>query len=945
MSATRWEQIERLFFGALDRDAEQRAAFLDSACTDDPALRGEVEAMLAAHEQSQGLLLENRFLTGDSPTLPDPDALLGTRVGVYRLTKLLGQGGMGAVYLAERDDAQYRQEVALKLIRPGLHTADVVTRFRVERQILARLQHPNIARLLDGGMTEEGLPYLVMEYVAGTPLTQYCDAHRLPIAERLQLFQTVCQAVQFAHRNLIVHRDLKPSNILVTADGTVKLLDFGIAKLLSPQANDPHTAPTRTGLQVLTPEYASPEQIRSEPITTASDVYALGVLLYELLTGRRPHDVRGCSPSEMERVICETTPHRPSAVVAQSDEDAGHASETISQARGLSADKLQRRLTGDLDTIVLKAMHTDRARRYASAEQLRRDIERHLAGLPVQARPDTWRYRAQKFVRRHRAGVAAAALVVLALLVGIAGTAWQAQRAARQAQIAGAERDRARAEAAKAKEVSAFLIDLFTVTDPSEAQGTTLTAEDLLARGAERIDTELADQPTVQATMMDVMGQVYRNQGRYDEAQALLERALTIRQETLGPAHEDIAESLTSLGILLHYQGRFDAAAPRYRAALAMRQELLGEQHEDVASALNNLGTLFHHQGKLDSAETYYRQALASRQALGQEATAEGAVNLSNVAMVRKYRGDYAAADSLLRRALAIQRSVLGDQHPELANTLNNLGTTLVARNDLGDAEKSLREALAIRRTVLPTTHPQIASSLNNLAAVLERQGKLSEAESFYRESLALKRQILDDAHPSVATSLNNLGLVLQAQGKLTEAQPMLEESLALRKQVHGARHPRVATALNNLAALFHDRQAWIRAEALYREALALRRELLGADHPRVATTAMGLAALLHERGDAPAAEPLFRDAHRIYQNALDSDHPQLAEAKSKLAHCLVTLRQFEEAETLLLASQATLTRDAQTRPNDLRRVRGHLEALYRAWNRPQRSAAADATS
>ena len=443
----RWQQADAVFSEALDLPPEKRAAFLDEACAGDADLRREVERLFEADAQA-GLFLETPSDWFDAPRLPGPGvaaegdrarrAVLGQQVGPYRLLDEIGHGGMGTVYLAERADGQFEQQVALKLVRSGVATDEALRRFRLERQILAGLHHPHVARLLDGGVTEDGTPYFVMEYVAGIPIDRYCDEHRLSIAERLRLFCTVCAAVQYAHQNLVVHRDLKPSNILVTDDGQVKLLDFGIARLLDPEARTLSPALTQTGLRLMTPEYASPEQVRGEPVGTASDGYQLGVLLYELLTGHRPYRLPGRLLHHIERIVCEEMPTRPSTAVVQIEEvevsgDGGTQSitpEQVSRARSTSIERLRRRLAGDLDNIVLMALRKEPARRYASVGNLEADIQRHLTGLPVRARPDTLVYRATKFVRRNWIGVAATLLVMLSLVAGLTVALWQARIAA-----------------------------------------------------------------------------------------------------------------------------------------------------------------------------------------------------------------------------------------------------------------------------------------------------------------------------------------------------------------------------------------------------------------------------------------------------------------------------------------------------------------------------------
>ncbi|HMB91641.1 MAG TPA: serine/threonine-protein kinase, partial [Rhodothermales bacterium] len=437
MTPERWQQVKDLFLDVLDQPQNQRVTYLRAACDGDDDLRQHVEALLDG-QQAPPTILEQS--AAEALVLTE-DPLFDTHLGPYRLIRLLGRGGMGSVYLAERDDGQFEQTVAIKVVRRGLDTEDILSRFRYERQILAALDHPHIAALYDGGMTHDSRPYFVMEYVDGEPITAYCDRKRLSTNQRLALFRTVCRAVQHAHQNLIIHRDLKPSNILVTEEGTVKLLDFGIAKLLGEETD--HTVPhTRTGLRLMTPEYAAPEQVLCKAITTATDSYQLGVLLYELLTGLRPYQITQRVQQEIERVILEEEPTRPSTALALADTAA-----IASQARSTTQDRLRRRLTGDLDTIVLKALAKEPERRYNTVEQLAEDVRRHMAGLPVLAQPNAISYRMRKFIQRHRLGVAAATLVSLAVLLGMTGTLWQAQ-------VAAAERDRAQAEAEKATQTA-----------------------------------------------------------------------------------------------------------------------------------------------------------------------------------------------------------------------------------------------------------------------------------------------------------------------------------------------------------------------------------------------------------------------------------------------------------------------------------------------------------
>ncbi|HEY9231040.1 MAG TPA: serine/threonine-protein kinase, partial [Blastocatellia bacterium] len=544
MTPERWRQAKALLEEALAHDPAARAAWLAEACKGDAPLRQEVESLIASYEEDRDFMeapaVAAPSLAGAAPA---PE---GRMVGPYRLIREIGHGGMGTVFMAARADDQYRKRVAIKLVRRGMDSEQILARFRSERQILASLDHPNIARLLDGGTTDDGLPYFVMEYIEGQSIDRFCDEHKLTTVERLRLFRTACSAVHFAHQNLVVHRDLKPSNILVTPDGTPKLLDFGIAKLLKPELYAQTLTPTATSLRPMTPDYASPEQVKGTPITTASDVYSLGVLLYELLSGHRPYQIKSYTPVEIEKVICEQEPERPSAAIGRTvttqSADGTLTPETVSRPREGQPERLRRKLKGDLDNIILMALRKEAQRRYSSVEQFSEDLRRHLEGLPVIARKDTFAYRAGKFVSRNKVAASVALAFVLLLAVSLVIIVRQSVRAAR-------ERD-------KAQQVAQFLAEIFKVSDPGESRGASVTAREILDKGAERIDRELSGQPEVQATLMATIGQVYESLGLYDDAARMLETALNTRLALFGREHPDVAESMLSLAILNYDRSR-----------------------------------------------------------------------------------------------------------------------------------------------------------------------------------------------------------------------------------------------------------------------------------------------------------------------------------------------------------------------------------------------------
>src|SRR6185295_13117200 len=569
MDSERWHEVDRLFADALDRPPAERPAYLDEACGGDAVLRREVERLLAADQAGSRFLVSS---PGELLRLVLDRQEEGGSLGPYRLLRKIGSGGMGTVYLARREDEHYQRDVAVKVLRSGLATTEAFHRFLAERQILANLEHPNIARLYDGGSTDDGRPYLVMELVEGVPVDQYCDQHRLTVDQRLALFQKICAAVQYAHQNLLVHRDLKPANILITPEGEPKLLDFGIAKRLAPQPGS-SLQETRTGLRMLTPSHASPEQVRGEAITTASDVYSLGVILFELLAGRGPYQISAELQYEIERATCEQEPDRPSAALLR---PGSPSAEETALARKTRPQALARRLRGDLDNIVLTALRKEPRRRYGSASQLAEDLERHLQNLPVTARPDTLRYRTRKFVRRHRTAVAATVAVILLVAGAVASLAAQGR-------VLAQERD-------KARYALSFLVDTFKQADPYHTQGERLTAREILDQGADRISRELAGQPDVQAAVMDAIGEVDLGLGRYDKAEPLLKRSLALRWQVLGTTSLEVAESLEHLAALRNERSDQAGAESHLREALAIRRRRQGDRNLAVARTLNALG-------------------------------------------------------------------------------------------------------------------------------------------------------------------------------------------------------------------------------------------------------------------------------------------------------------------------------------------------------------------
>ena len=963
MDERRWSRIKEIFDEAYDLPAHERPAFLERACGDDAAMREEIQGLFdeeaQVHSMLDGAAVEATGLLGELTKE-------GRRVGPYLLIRQIGIGGMGEVYLAERADGQFEHQVALKLVRTGLKSEQILARVRSERQILARLQHPNIARLLDGGLTEEGQPYFVLEYIDGQPIDAYADAHALSIDERLDLFGQVCRAITYAHTNLVVHRDLKPSNILVMEDGQVKLLDFGIAKVVS-EDDEPEPL-TRTGAGVMTPAYASPEQARGEPVNIATDIYSLGVVLYELLTGLRPYDVDSRNPVEAARVICQVEPERPSTAVTDVGGSAeATTTETISRARGTDAGQLRRRLAGDLDTICLKALRKEAERRYASADEMSEDIRRHLDGKPILARANSVSYRVGKFVRRHRIGVAMSAAMLAALLLGVS------LYTVRLAE----ERDRAQREAEKATAVATFLQGLFESSDPAVSKGETVTARELLDAGAARIEVEMADQPEVQAQMMRVLGNVYTSLSLLDRAEPLLEQALERDQALQGMHTLGTVESMEGLAQVVQARGHYPAAESLYQQTLDVRRAALGPTHPETIETMNRLAMVYWRQDDYDAADSLYRQTLElGRAALGPESP-QVAESTGHLALVLKYKGDFVAAEPLYQEALALERKIYGDVHPNVAITMGNYAVLKKDAGDLDGAEELFRDALALNRQLYGSEHSVLAASMTNLGLVLWLKAEYDEAEALYREALAIHRALLGDEHYRIASGLNNIGLLLQDRGDYEAAEPAFREAVRLSRELFGPEHrllaihtdnlarllnvrgrreeaerlhrealatfikllgpehPSVAICMNNLARTLRDTGDLDAAEAQFREALAAHRAVFSAGHRNIANPLLGLGSVLQARGAHEAAEPLFREALALRREGFAEGHWLIADAASALGASLTLLDRHEEAEPLLVEGYETLATQRGTHDRFTQQAHQRLLDLYEAWGRP----------
>jgi serine/threonine-protein kinase len=870
-------EVHALFERVIDLAPAARSAILDEVCAGRPDLRARIEALIDI--DTAGDMLLDAEPSQVWAALLEDDEPEGRLVGPWRIVREIGRGGMGAVYLAERADGDFEQRVALKVVKRGMDTDEILERFRHERRILASLEHPSIARLYDGGASEDGLPYLVMELVDGEPITSWCDRQRLTIDERIDLFGTVCAAVQHAHQKLVVHRDIKPSNILVATDGTPRLLDFGIARLLD--ANDAAAPVTRTGMRILTPAYAAPEQIRGEPPTAATDVFALGAVLYELLTGDRPfEDERG------GMVDPDRAAGKPSARTG-SGPGADNAA-----ARSTSPERLRRRLAGDLDTIVLKALEPDPALRYGSALQLLDDLERHRAGHPIRARPPTFAYRARKFVRRNRSGVAAAALVLLTLLGGLGSTLWQAQRAAR-------ERDISELARANAEQVTAFLLDMFDSADPLDVRmerADTLRVRAIVDRGAERVRRELAGQPDLLAEMLTVFGKVYANLGIYDTAESMLEDALQLAVGRDAPLRHRISP-LTLLATAAHNQGDFPRADSLLARALAIYEETATQPDSFYVWSASERGVTLMYLAEYDESRRMHERALALIDSLG-------------------IRGN-----------------------PLHGRAVNNLGLLHSNLAQYDSAAASYEAALEIERRYLPVGHPRLASILNNLATSTHYDGRLAEAEPIYIEAVTTARAALGDEHSEVGAYLQNLATLYDDQGRYAEADTVYRQSIDAHEASIGRTSVNTALLLRNYALNRLEVNELDHAQSLLREALATIRSGLGGNHLYTAVTHVALGRVLVAAGRLEEALGHLETGASLLDGQLAADHYLRLGAKCDLGAWYTARGEYDAAEPLLLEAHEGLVAQYAGDHHTTRRARRLLHELYVAWDRPDRAA------
>jgi tetratricopeptide (TPR) repeat protein len=954
------ELLDHLFAEASALAPEQYTSFLAANCPD-PEVRSELQSVLQFVTETPPRQVSEAIAEAAASIV---DAgILGQRVGPYRIDGRIGQGGMGAVYRGSRADEQFQHTVAIKILRFAQGDSAEVQRFRQERQILAKLEHPHIARLLGGGSwippgAAEGQPYIVMEYVDGMPLTAYSERNALSIRARLLLFRQICDAVSYAHRHLVIHRDLKPGNILVTPDGTPRLLDFGIAKLLSGGTHEDTTA-TSALLRPMTPDYASPEQVRGEPVSTASDVYSLGALLYELLAGRRPHRISGSDPLEIVRTICESEVEPPS-----------HSG--------------NRELLGDLDVIVLKAMQVESARRYGSVDQLSEDLRRYLEGLPILARPDTWRYRTAKFARRHRLGLGAAATVLLALIGGVAGSTWEAARAnlAEHAAIrerdrattaeraaererdsavhaeriatternrAVAEQQRADVEAAAAKAVNDFLQTDLLSQAGSAAQALSakpdpdLRVRTALDRAAARLARKFEKQPLVEGSIRQTIADAYKDLGLFPEAEREQKQVLEMRRRVLGPEHPATLDAANRLGNVYWSQGKLGETEQFLTKILETEQRVLGPDHPQTLKTLGNLGQIFCDDSKYQQAESFLTKAMyRDRRVLGEENIDTVDVTIGLARLYNEQRR-FADAEELYARALKVLRRLRSDDHPDTLSTVNNLGTLYWREGKFAKATPLFLELSEHVRRALGEEHPDTLTTIQNLASLYRSEGRYAEAEALFSRVLSIRRRVQGEEHRETLKLMTDLASLHRVRGDYGEAERLFATVWEVEHRVLGERDAEFLRTSNSLAVLYSRQGRYTEAETLLAKVLDGRRQILGDKDIRIAQTLAAMGRVRLDQHKYADAEPPLHTALTTFEKAAPDDWERFS-IESMLGASLAGQQKYPDAEPLLLEGYAGLQQRERRMLFEHRSVvRESAEAvvqLYENWAKPEQAAA-----
>lgn len=973
MDQQQWKQISNIVDTALELSAEERSNYIESKCLGKPQMKREVTELLRAIDQSSAEnYLEDlndyphhlAWEISKTETGTFTSSLIGTDIGPYKIVDLIGHGGMGSVFLAERADESFTQKVAVKILRRGMDTPSNIARFQRERNILAKMNHQNIARLMDGGMTEDNLPYLVMEYVKGDTLYDYCDKHQLPVEERLDLFKSICEAVQQAHNNAIIHRDLKPSNILVTVNREVKILDFGIAKLLEPENPDTELYQTRTGAHILTPAYAAPEQLSHRSITTKTDIYTLGTLLYELLAGASPFDTATKNISEIENQIRKEDPPEPAA---RFDELESRRRKKLALHRKLSAKSLKSKLRGDTSAIILKALRKNPKERYDTVNQLLEDLERLDNHLPLIAKEDTFRYNTSKFIKRHKTALSIATGFLVLITAFVFFYTWQINQ----------ERKRAQLEAQKARKVSSFLTSLFRMGNPAHHPANTITATTLLERGRNRLKS-LNNQPEVQAQLSSVIGSAYLELGRYNQAKPLIKQSQKLRKNFSGTSSPEYAEALKNHGILQRKMGNYAKAESLQQEGQAIYQSAPQTSHLIMASSLNELGWTVYKNGDYKRADSLYIKALQHIEKSPEPAEEKRANILVNRSSVLRKMEKLEKAERLAKKGLSLRRKVFGDIHPDVAVAYNDLGLILDNQEKHEQADSLYHRGLNISKRLYNKPHPDITTTLYNIGTLYREQKKYNKAQNYLSKTLDMEQQLLGKNHPSVAITLSQLASIAREMEKFEKAVKLSRRELSIRKQNLNNTHPGIARAYHDLGLIMQEWGKANRADSLYHKSLEIEKQLYQAPHRSIASTLSNLGNLHMKVENYKKAESYLLRAFRMNRKVFDITHPEITETLDELARlyqkigkegsnlislledalqikgqtpkenkwqeaysdilqgkALLAIDKYKYSEQLLIQGYRTLKKEQNPPENYRQKALGYMAELYKQWDKP----------
>lgn len=869
MDSKEWEEIQNYFHQCIELPLSEQDSIIDKLQNKKPSIAKEVKKLLNAHHAS-GAFLEEEVLD-ESFISP------GDRLGPWEIIREIGQGGMSTVFLASRADGQFDRQVAIKFLHGLIPGQSMHRRLQLEQKILARLQHKNIAQLLDAGISDEGRPYFILEYIDGQPITDWCNDQKLTLTARLKIFEQVCEAVQFAHQRLIVHRDLKPTNILVDKTGNVKLLDFGIAKILEDEPQE-GTPLTRTGQFLMTPEYASPEQVHGESITTSTDVYALGLILCEILTGSLPYSVSGKSTIEIGSIISERSPAKPSSIVGSEQ------SLKTNYGRGLNPNQIKKQLKGDLDNIILKSLRKEPERRYGSADQMLQDIRHFQKNEPISARPENPGYLAKKFIQRNRTAVSAAIIIAFILVATVIFSLIQA----RNTEI----------ERLKTEQVNTFLQDMLASPNPFE-DGLDVKVVDILDQTADRIDEQLRNQPEVKASVRQTLGITYRELGDIEKAYVQLSQALYIQNQLYDPPNAELSETQAEMAKTVQLEGDYETADSLLNLAYTSDLELFGRESTTIAARLGDMGSVQWNMGNFEEAET------------------------------------------LLRESLQLEQQLRPPNHERIAVSLGNLATLLSSQGHLEEALELYRRELDIYRSKYEDDqHPSIPQVLSHIGVILDDLEQFEEARETHLRALELFRELKGEEHPDVVYAMNNLASVMTKMGDMEEALTMQEDAASLYKDIFGPDHPNLGIQYNNIAFTKRNMENLEGAKESYRQAIETWQAGLPPDHPFLAYGYHNLASVLLTQNRPAEALPYFQDAYEIRKEHLAPDNPERALTATMLGDCLASLGREIEAEPLLIngylalrqsrGENHTTTQEAAVRLKNFLRERNRIEDFER---------------